>query len=135
MRSLLVLLVLGLLAACRTERSSAPPAPDDAILHGLVPRASWEVLAAGAAAGSIVCFEETVAPHRRLFVVRNTYSQDVGRIDANGRAWRDHPHREPEWVGAGTLAEGARLILGLRAPVILREVPLETLSGSADEAR
>ena len=71
--------------------------------------------------------------------MRNPWQQELGTIDAQGRAWRFVPHeREARWVGTGTLAEGARAILAEAAPVeaALRssprwscvEVPLEALA-------
>ena len=127
MRRLLALLPLFLATGCRTERNSAPPELDEAVLLGLHPTGAWQVEAAGQAVGSVVCFEEESPPYRRLFVVRNQHAQDLGRIDARGRAWRDRPHREPDWVGTGTVAEGVRLILGLDRPPLLRAVPLSAL--------
>jgi hypothetical protein len=134
MRHLLALLPLLLAVGCRTERSSAPPELDEAVLLGLHPTGAWEVETEGGhAVGSVVCFEEASPPYRRLFVVRNRHAQDLGRIDARGRAWRDRPHREPDWVGTGTVAEGVGLILGLDRPARLRAVPLSALGRDPSE--
>jgi len=133
MRALLALLPLLAAGGCRTERNSAPPELDQAVLLGLRPTAAWQVEDSGHALGSLVRFEETAPPYRSLFVVRNEHAQDLGRIDARGRAWRDRPHGEPDWVGTGTVAEGVRLILGLERAPQLRSVPLSALGRDPSE--
>lgn len=129
-RRLVPCLALLALSACRTERSSAPPELDQAVVLGLSPERAWEVRSGARRVGSVVRFVEATPPHRVLLVVRNEHAQDLGRIDGKGRAWRERPHREPEWLGTGTVAEGVGLILGLERSPDLVEVPLAALSAS-----
>lgn len=129
-------LVLGLLLlgpSCRVHRSSAPPELDDASVLGLEATRAWRVESDGKTVGSVVHFRETTPPHRVLFAVRNVHDQDVGRIDAKGRAWRERPHQEPDWVGTGTVVNGIRLILGLPEEPELHELPLEALRTSQSD--
>lgn len=128
-------LLVGLVTlgpACRVSRSSAPPELDDAHPLGLEPTRAWRVKSEGEVVGSVIRFRETTPPHRVLFMVRNVHFQDMGRIDAKGRTWRERPHQEPDWVGTGTVAAGIRLILGLPEEPELVEVPLEDLPTTAD---
>lgn len=129
------LIALGSLGSgCRFDQSSAPPELDEAWVLGLEATRAWRVESGGEALGSVVRFRETTPPHRVLFAVRNVHDQDMGRIDAKGRAWRERPHREPEWAGTGTVANGVRLILGLSEEPELHELPLAALGmpGRAD---
>jgi hypothetical protein len=60
-----------------------------------------------------------------MFVVQNTFGQDLGMIDGLGRAWRFRPHQtEADRLLTGTIAEGAAAILGA-SDCELREVELE----------
>jgi hypothetical protein len=47
-------------------------------------------------------------------MVRNVWHQDLGMIDAFGRAYRYVVHHEePVWVGSGSVRQGVERILGL----------------------
>ena len=58
------------------------------------------------------------------YMVRNVWHQDLGLIDAYGRAYRYVPHSsDPAWVGSGSVRQGVERILGL-AGCELSEFPL-----------
>lgn len=85
--------------------------------------------------GLVVQFQESGGVRDSLYVVRNTWHQDLGLIDGLGRAFRYVPHREePVWVGSGTVLSGAQRILGVSGPCRLLEVTdplLPSASGAA----
>jgi len=131
MRPLLMLLILTS-ASCVTTETSAPFSPEDARIQSSAATRAWEVIDAGKAIGSVVRFEAPGEPGRFLFAVRNTYSQDLGLVDALGRAWRQRPFQETaEWIGTGTVLEGVRGILAAGPEALLREVSPEVLEASA----
>jgi hypothetical protein len=121
---LLVLLAAASASACRvttTERLARPEAVH--VEHGSAAR-SWNVRAGGAVIGRVVLFEAEERPEAPVFMVQNEVGQDLGMIDGLGRAWRYRPHqRDAEWVGTGTVSEGAALILGAET-CLLEEIPL-----------
>jgi len=58
-------------------------------------------------------FEERGNVERAFYSVRNREGQEIGIVDLHGRAWRYHAHvSESEWLGTGTVFEGALKILG-----------------------
>lgn len=150
-RGTLVLTALAVLCAlyagCETTREAAPAGIELAVARAMQPVRAWRASAGGRALGTVVLYEsrdEPEGPTGRYYSVRNGYQQELGTIDAQGRAWRFVPHeREARWVATGTLAEGVAAILdgdgaraadataeaapGALAPVELSEVPLETL--------
>jgi len=102
-----------ILAGCR---GSPPP------FEPLAPRPvrelrCLEVRAGGERAGWLRFLAvQGPAGGRPFWRVENRFGQWVGWIDRNGRVFRNRPHRErPEQVGSGSLAEGARILLGLEA--------------------
>jgi len=110
-----VLLVTVLLAsACRTTSTyevSSTPTPD--IRVGTRAR-TWDVRCGDELLGSVALFEDRRRHEDSVYVVRNAWKQDLGLIDALGRAFRYLPHREePVWVGSGTIAAGAQRIFGV----------------------
>ncbi|MFT7669608.1 MAG: hypothetical protein ACI8X5_002313 [Planctomycetota bacterium] len=98
------------------------------------PKQAWVVVYLGEVHGVLVKFEEQGGA-RHFFSVRNTLQQELGMVDSQGRAWRYVVHEdEPEWVGSGTVEQGAGLILGLDRAAELFEVSVELLvDGSARE--
>lgn len=74
--------------------------------------------------GSVVRYQEAIGGRRHLFSVRNVHDQDLGFVDAKGRAWRLRPHQEPTLLGSGTVAEGAARILGV-GEVSLVDCPIQ----------
>jgi hypothetical protein len=114
-------------AACHTTESRTTIGTHEAAEPRLgVPTAAWTVHEAGQPAhsplGEVVRFEDAGDPPGVMFLVRNRWSQDLGLVDELGRAWRFRPHgAEPEWVGTGTVAQGAGLILGARGDCRLEE--------------
>lgn len=113
MKPLLPLLVLlcTLGSGCKTETQRS--AADTQALEAAVSTASraWELVLAGRVVGVLVEFEER-GGSRRYFSIRNQEQQELGMVDAQGRAWRFVPHSdEPEWLGTGTVLEGASRIL------------------------
>jgi hypothetical protein len=112
-RWLLLLLCLAPLAGCRTTTQQAPVGLSEAILLPTPAVRAWTLMADGSRVGSIVRYQEATGPGRHVFAVRNIHDQDLGLIDALGRAWRMRPHAEPDLLGSGTVREGAARILGL----------------------
>jgi hypothetical protein len=86
---------------------------------------TWEIRAGDDVVGELVFFESHGPMQDSVFVVRNRWHQDLGMIDALGRAYRYMPHqREPAWVGTGTIAQGAEDILDVGVPCRLVELLL-----------
>lgn len=126
------LLALAALAGCRTEVQQQHPAsvtaPDPALAR---PSAAWELVHDGRVVGVVVEFVEG-ATGRRFFSVRNAAQQELGMVDQDARAWRYRPHEEEaEWLGTGTVLEGAARILSLEGAAEAYEVPLDTLTREA----
>lgn len=70
----------------------------------------WET---GRYLGALVRFEEQGNSERAFYSVRNREGQEIGIVDVHGRVWRYRAHEsEPEWLGTGTVFEGALKILG-----------------------
>jgi hypothetical protein len=129
--SLLFLLLCAPLGSCRThvQRSEA----DTVALEAAMSHAAraWELVQDGRVVGVVVEFEEN-AGERHFFSVRNPDQQELGMVDEHGRAWRFVPHSdEPEWLGTGTVLEGARRVLQLDPEAAAFEVGLETLAREA----
>ena len=56
----------------------------------------------------------------RRFLVHNSFRQNVGFVDEQGRAYRYRAtNGEPEHVATGTMEENLRAILGLQGPLQL----------------
>ncbi len=132
--SLLLLFVGACLCTClwgcqtRVQRTQA----DTVALEAARSHAcrAWEFVHEGRVAGVLVEFQENHG-ERRFFSVRNAAQQELGLVDEHGRAWRFVPHGEdPEWLGTGTVLEGARLVLGLESGAEAFEVGLELLAAS-----
>jgi hypothetical protein len=128
----LPLLPLVLLGACRTEVQRTLRYDHGAAEAAWsAPTRAWEVVSDGRVVGVVVEFRES-GDGRRFFSVRNPEQQELGMVDEHGRAWRIRAHEaEPEWLGSGTVAEGAARVLDLRQPATLFEVALETLAREA----
>ena len=110
------------LAACRTTQSERPSTPDPAILYRAQAQRAWDVTCAGEPAGSVVYFATEAAPEQAVWVVRNAWGQDLGWIDSLGRAYRLLPHhKDPAWVGTGTVQQGVERILGTAGECTLVE--------------
>ncbi|TAJ25325.1 MAG: hypothetical protein EPO68_00170 [Planctomycetota bacterium] len=116
---------LLLQTSCRTTRERAPVDPADAApVHSSAVRA-WRVVEAGAVRGWVISYREDARDPREFFAVQNELRQELGLIDAQGRAWRYRPFQaEPEHLTSSTLADGARAILGASADAKLEEVSL-----------
>src|SRR5262245_18511275 len=111
MKLLLVSAAL-LCASCRTVASTVSSTPNPEVRVGTRER-TWEVKSGGETLGCVILFQERGHVRDSLYIVRNRLHQDLGLIDGLGRAFRYVPHcEEPVWVGSGTIAAGARDILG-----------------------
>ena len=121
MKFLLVGAALLSCAGCRTTATVASsPAPR--VRVGTHER-TWEVRGGGEPLGLVVLFLEQGLARDSVYVVRNSWHQDLGLIDGLGRAYRYLPHHEePVWVGSGTIAAGACAILGARSECELIEL-------------
>jgi hypothetical protein len=127
---LLLLCASGVGCETATKRSEA----DTQALEATVSTATraWELVAEGRVIGVLVEFQER-GGSRRFFSVRNESQQELGMIDAQGRAWRFIPHAEdPEWLGTGTVLEGACRVLRIEAGAAQAyEVDLSLLASEA----
>jgi hypothetical protein len=119
------LLLVGaavLCASCHTVASAVSSTPLPEVRVGTRER-TWEVRRGEETLGFVVLFQERGRARDSLYVVRNRIHQDMGLIDGLGRAFRYVPHcEEPVWVGSGTIAAGARGILGAEAECELLEL-------------
>jgi len=104
---------LAALVGCRTTSSTTNAIASEAVVSTGTVSGIWQVLDDGRAVGFLVRFEDEGVPERTFFSVRNERHQELGMIDRLGRAFRYRPHeRDPEWLGTGTVLDGARRILG-----------------------
>ena len=103
--------LIALAAACTTTVDSSPPGTGDAVILQAPATHAWRVVSAAGEVGLVVRFEEA-ATGRFLYSVRNEHNQDLGIVDAEGRAYRFRPHAEPEWLSTGTVRDGVCSILG-----------------------
>jgi hypothetical protein len=123
------LLLALALAGCTTTVHSAPPGLANAVVARSLPTRGWELWEETRRAGSVVRYDEEGRAARAWFSVRNPHGQELGMVDADGRAWRYKPHqREPVWLGTGTVLQGACRILGAGPTASLVEVPLADLA-------
>ncbi len=91
------------------------------------PVRAWEIVMDGQVLGIIVQFAE-LGGERGFHSVRNAQHQELGMVDDLGRSWRYQAHApEPDWLGTGTIFQGARAILDLPESAEAFEVPIETL--------
>ncbi|MFT5288628.1 MAG: uncharacterized membrane protein YraQ (UPF0718 family) [Planctomycetota bacterium] len=88
------------------------------------PTTAWEVVLDGETFGRVIRFDVEGWPGETRFVVQNPYGQDMGMVDALGRAFRYVPHRPALWVASGTVPEGTAAILKLTGNLELQEVAL-----------
>ena len=133
MRSLVLASVSALALACVSTNQSSPAGARGAVLTHAAPVSAWWIVQGGERVGSVVRYEPAGRPDRGFFAVRNEHGQDLGLVDALGRSFRHRPHRpQPEWVGTGTVQEGAARILESSLPVELDPVPIEALPNAAD---
>jgi hypothetical protein len=121
--SILALAVL----ACTTTRTVEPAGASNARAQQLRPERTWHLLENGEPRGVVVQFAASAEPGARrplYYSVQNARRQELGMIDAQGRAWRYEVHqREAHWLLTGTLLEGARAILGAGPAAELAEAP------------
>jgi hypothetical protein len=122
---------LALLGACATTERRVPIVSDSPAVRTARPARAWEVRRGDEVVGRVVYFEERSDLRGAIYVVRNPWHQDLGMVDALGRAYRYLPHHlEPAWVGTGTVAQGVARILGL--PVAECELDEVELPASAE---
>lgn len=113
------LVLAGIAIGCVETTTHHPVgANEDHTLHRVPLVAAWDVIDGGRVVGSVLRFERQApdgGASELIHVVRNEHGQDLGFVDAVGRAWRKRPHAPDEALGAGTLASGAQRILGASA--------------------
>ncbi len=81
------------------------------VVHAM-PQEAWQVKDGERVLGFVVRYETTGAGDKAYFSVRNEHQQELGIVDSDGRVWRYRAHqREPDWLGSGTVENGARSIL------------------------
>lgn len=114
-RALLLATLLGLaVLGCETTERRRPKPAEITPVRRASPTRAWQVVHAGEVVGSVVYFAAVGSPALSVYVVRNTWQQDLGWIDGLGRAYRLLPHhRDPAWAGTGTIAVGTARILEL----------------------
>ncbi|MCA9000577.1 MAG: hypothetical protein KDB61_01545 [Planctomycetes bacterium] len=131
-RALLTASLLGLLlggSACVSETTSSQDF-GDLNARQAAPTACWVAESAGRQVGYLVRFEEGGGAGSVLLSVRNAQNQDLGWIDATGRAWRYRPHEDPEWISTGSTVHGIQGILGLATLPTLQSCELSDLPGA-----
>jgi len=122
---ILVLLLVPLAPGCQTTMRKRLRPADAARVDRAQPVRAWNALVGGALVGEVVRFD-SVTDGRPVYVVRNPWRQDLGIIDRLGRVYRFRPHaEEPDWLGTGTIGEGAARILEA-ASIELHEVQLSS---------
>lgn len=110
------LICLLALAACRTTTTSSPPNMDAAVVTHATPVFAWKFVDGGRTLGFVVRYATGEPRSQTWYSVRNEHNQELGLVDADGRAWRYRAHqRDPEWLGSGTVAQGAGRILAASA--------------------
>lgn len=135
MRASAPLFLALILAGCRTTETTHHFAGSgEARVRAGARSRTWEVRCGDELAGRIVLFQEQGSVRDSVYIVRNAWHQDLGLIDGLGRAFRYLPHhREPAWVGSGTVVQGAERILGTSSACRLIEV-VESAATSVDPA-
>jgi hypothetical protein len=119
-------------ASCRTTSTSTTPNVSSAVIVRGKPHGAWQVVDADRLVGWVVRYETPDTGERAYYSVRNEHQQELGVVDVDGRAWRYRAHqREPDWLGTGTIAGGARAILGASAGARLEPIALERLGEPA----
>jgi len=115
----LALLAVCLAAGCLTHEVRTPVGSVGEV-RTAEPARAWELVSSaagdeGETVGMVLFFRARGEREDSLYMVRNVWHQDLGLIDAYGRAYRYLPHhREPAWVGSGTVLQGAERILGVK---------------------
>ena len=90
---------------------------------------AWEMRDGGRVLGYVVRMQTGETVPQTHYSVRNEHQQELGIVDADGRAWRYRPHqREPVWLGTSTVTKGARLILDASEQAEMVTVDLARLS-------
>ena len=123
---ILALVPLLLALGCQTRVVTSPAWSAEAVPAYSQAARAWEVVERGQVVGVVIEFDAQGG--RRFYSVRNAWHQELGLVDSMGRAWRYRPHaREADWLGSGTLIEGAAQVLGIGGQAELFEVRLEQL--------
>lgn len=126
-----LLLVAAASHGCETTESHQPLRAETPVVLQATPTRAWEIKDGERLLGYLVSFEGD-GDHTTVYMVQNPWHQDLGLIDALGRAYRYLPHhREPAWVGTGTVAGGVAGILGLQGECELVETELVPTARSA----
>jgi hypothetical protein len=124
--------LLALAAACRSIETRSPASSPPAEIRVGQRARAWDVMHDSASVGQVVLFQDRGRIGDTIYIVRNVWHQDLGLIDGLGRAYRYLPHhKEPAWIGSGTIELGAKRILGLAEPCRLVEVERVPEAGSS----
>ncbi len=101
------------------------------IVRGM-PDEAWQVVDGGRVLGFVVHYGTGDDADKAYFSVRNEHQQELGIVDAQGRAWRYRAHqREPDWLGSGTVVSGSRSILAGSDSTQLVPIALDRLGDPA----
>lgn len=135
LRAAALIAPLAAFCACRTTHVEEPAGMQLARPAQLEPARAWRVVERGETLGIVVQFEMANDPSstaHHYYSVRNRLEQELGSIDALGRAWRFEVHqRDARLVATGTLLQGACAILGAGGAAELVEQPLDALRDGA----
>ncbi|MEQ1892032.1 MAG: hypothetical protein ABL998_05775 [Planctomycetota bacterium] len=132
---LCLLPLLALAGACRTIETKSTVRPPPAEVRVGQRARAWDVMHAGTSVGHVVLFQDRGRIGDSIYIVRNVWHQDLGLIDGLGRAYRYLPHhKEPAWIGSGTIELGAKRILALEEACQLVEVERLPEAGSSPTA-
>lgn len=122
MNSPSALFLVLLAASCRTTEHDLATPQRAEVRVGQRAR-GWDVVFAGERVGQVVLFQDRGRIGDSIYIVRNRWNQDLGLIDGLGRAYRYLPHhRQPAWIGSGTIALGVERILGIESTCELVEL-------------
>jgi hypothetical protein len=129
-RGLAAVLLACLGLACQTTELRESAGVLDSPPVSSAAEVGFELRCGGKRCGTLIHYQEQGSGSRRSFYsVRNELDQAIGLIDVHGRAYRFRPHQaEAEWLGTGTVLEGAQRILGSDGPCELVELRLAQVS-------
>lgn len=108
------------LLGCRTQEWVQPHESDLPAPRVAEATTRWSIRDAESHLGWIQRYETEDSAPQLIYSVQNVWSQELGWIDALGRAFALELHgAPPRFLGSGTLAEGAARVLELEGSVEL----------------
>lgn len=127
------LFFLLLAPACQSTTTSSPPNLHAAVVTHSTPVEAWQMVDDGRVAGFVVRYESNEGKGGAYFSVCNEHAQALGIVATDGRAFRYRAHAsEPEWLGTGTVLQGARGILDTSADAALEAIDLARFTAARE---